>query len=97
MLPIDFAEQAGIAFHRAVRLDARARREHGGDGGVGNGCEHDDRFPCRPGQASVSEREPGPSNPGRRDADRQGLLGPRFRGDDTVKVKRWLPATSDRA
>ena len=30
---VDLAEQAGIAFHRAVGVDGGARREHGGNGG----------------------------------------------------------------
>ena len=35
---VDLAEQAGIAFHRAVGLDGGARREHGGDGRFGVGA-----------------------------------------------------------
>ena len=38
---VDLAEQAGIAFHRAVGIDGGARREHGRHGGFGVGCEHD--------------------------------------------------------
>jgi hypothetical protein len=41
---VDGAEQRGIAFHRAVLVDARLRREHRGDGGVLGECEHDSSF-----------------------------------------------------
>ena len=41
---VDLAEQAGVAFHRAVGVDGGARREHGRDGGFGLGCEHGSSF-----------------------------------------------------